>query len=63
MCQAAVRLISNALKEVENAEILLKVKGVVALFIHTMDVCDSSIPRHTVAKCTLVLGLFSSCPG
>lgn len=38
MCQAAIALISNALHEVENAEVLLKIKGVVALFIQTMDV-------------------------
>ena len=38
MCQSAVRLISVALKEVENAEMLLKIKGVIALFIQTMDV-------------------------
>ena len=38
MCQSAVRLISSALKEVENAEMLLKIKGVIALFIQTMDV-------------------------
>lgn len=38
MCQTAIALISNALHEVENAEVLLKIKGVIALFIQTMDV-------------------------
>lgn len=38
MCQVAIALISNALHEVENAEVLLKIKGVIALFIQTMDV-------------------------
>ncbi|MCJ1260229.1 hypothetical protein MMC22_000088 [Lobaria immixta] len=37
MCQTAISLISNALHEVENAEVLLKIKGVIALFIQTMD--------------------------
>lgn len=41
MCQGAIRLISNALHEVANAEALLKIKGVIALFIQTMDVCQS----------------------
>ncbi|KAJ9134487.1 Exocyst complex component SEC15 [Pleurostoma richardsiae] len=36
MCQSAIRLISRALNEVNNAEVLLKVKGVIALFIQTM---------------------------
>ena len=39
MCQSAVSLISNALHEVTNAEVLLKIKGHVALFIQTMEVC------------------------
>ena len=31
-------LISKALDSVDNAEVLLKIKGVIALFIQTMDV-------------------------
>ena len=38
MCQTAIMLISKALHEVTNAEILLKIKGHIALFIQTMDV-------------------------
>ena len=38
MCHTAINLISKALNTVDNAEILLKIKGVVALFIQTMDV-------------------------
>jgi len=38
MCQSAIMLISKALHEVTNAEVLLKIKGVIALFIQTMDV-------------------------
>lgn len=37
MCQTAITLISKSLREVSNAEILLKIKGVVALFIQTME--------------------------
>ena len=37
MCQRAIMLISKALREVSNAEMILKVKGVIALFIQTMD--------------------------
>lgn len=42
MCQGAIRLISSALHEVANAEALLKIKGVIALFIQTMGVSRSS---------------------
>lgn len=41
MCQRAITLISNALFEVTNAELLLKIKGVIALFIQTMSVKSS----------------------
>ena len=37
MCQQAIKLISHALQEVTNAELLLKIKGVIALFIQTME--------------------------
>lgn len=37
MCHSAIRLISRALNEVTNAEVLLKIKGVIALFIQTME--------------------------
>ena len=37
MCQTAITLITKALHEVNNAELLLKIKGVVALFIQTME--------------------------
>ncbi|OBT78490.1 hypothetical protein VF21_01008 [Pseudogymnoascus sp. 05NY08] len=37
MCQAAIGLISKALDDVDNAEVLLKIKGVIALFIQTLD--------------------------
>jgi hypothetical protein len=38
MCHTAMGLISKALDAVDNAEVLLKIKGVIALFIQTMDV-------------------------
>lgn len=41
MCQAAIHLISKALDDVDNAEVLLKVKGVIALFIQTLDVSST----------------------
>lgn len=37
MCQSAVTLISSALHNVDNDDKLLKIKGVIALFIQTMD--------------------------
>ncbi|PSS18698.1 hypothetical protein M430DRAFT_66697 [Amorphotheca resinae ATCC 22711] len=37
MCHTAISLISKALDAVDNAEVLLKIKGVIALFIQTMD--------------------------
>ncbi|MCJ1248322.1 hypothetical protein MMC30_005539 [Trapelia coarctata] len=37
MCQTAISLIAKALHEVNNAEMLLKIKGVIALFIQTME--------------------------
>lgn len=40
MCSAVIKLTSNALGEISNAETLLKIKGVIALFIQTMEVCD-----------------------
>jgi len=42
MCQSAIALISKALDTVDNAEVLLKIKVVIALFIQTMDVSTSS---------------------
>lgn len=41
MCQTAVNLISKALYEVDNAENLLKIKNLIALFMQTMNVCQS----------------------
>lgn len=37
MCQTAIALITKALNDVSNAEILLDIKGVIALFIQTME--------------------------
>lgn len=41
MCQTAINLISKALREVTNAEELLRRKGIVALFIQTMEVREN----------------------
>ncbi|KAG7007944.1 hypothetical protein G7Y79_00007g020690 [Physcia stellaris] len=40
MCQTAIMLIAKALHEVDNAEMLLRIKGAIALFIQTMDSWD-----------------------
>ncbi|CAG8959533.1 hypothetical protein HYFRA_00001434 [Hymenoscyphus fraxineus] len=37
MCGTAIKLITKALDQVDNAEVLLKIKGVIALFIQTME--------------------------
>lgn len=56
MCQAAISLISKALHEVDNAEMLLKIKGVIALFIQTMGVSKSSRVSGTTTD-SLVMAL------
>jgi hypothetical protein len=43
MCQAAITLTTKALSEVQDAQVLLKIKGFIALFVQTMEVsCQSS---------------------
>lgn len=39
LCTASMSLTSKALNDVTNAEVLLKVKGFIALFVQTMEVC------------------------
>ncbi|KAL2862969.1 Rab GTPase-binding exocyst subunit SEC15 [Aspergillus lucknowensis] len=43
MCQTAVSLISKALHEVDNAESLLKIKNLIALFMQTMNTWDFAV--------------------
>lgn len=43
MCQTAITLISKALHEVTNAEVLLKIKTMIALFIQTMESWSYSV--------------------
>jgi exocyst complex component 6 len=38
VCRAAIALTAKAMNDVDNAEVLLKIKGVIALFIQTMEV-------------------------
>lgn len=38
MCATAITLTSKALSEVTNAEVILKLKTMIALFIQTMEV-------------------------
>jgi hypothetical protein len=45
MCQGAVVLISKALHEVDNAESILNIKNLIALFMQTMNV-SISISTH-----------------
>lgn len=42
MCSTAIGLTSKALNDVTNAEVLLKIKGFIALFIQTMEVSLSA---------------------
>lgn len=61
MCQTAVSLISKALHEVDNAEGLLKIKNLIALFMQTMNasiaICQSY--RVSLTLSILDLGLSS----
>lgn len=41
-CQGAVGIISTALHEVDNAESILKIKNLIALFMQTMNVRGST---------------------
>jgi hypothetical protein len=38
MCTAAITITSKALTNIDNAEVLLKIKGFIAMFIQTMEV-------------------------
>jgi hypothetical protein len=53
MCHTAISLISKALNDVDNAEVLLKIKGVLALFIQTMDVSTEKKSIYAVAHSAL----------
>ncbi|KAK3369182.1 exocyst complex subunit Sec15-like protein [Lasiosphaeria ovina] len=53
MCQNAIRLISKSLSEVANAEVLLKIKLVIALFIQTMEGWGYSISMLNSFQLTL----------
>ena len=39
MCTAVVNLTAKGLSDVEDAEALIKIKTIIALFIQTMEVC------------------------
>ncbi|KAJ5302053.1 hypothetical protein PENANT_c008G08535 [Penicillium antarcticum] len=53
MCQAAVNLISKALPEVDNAEIIIDIKNLIALFMQTMNTWNFSV--HVFEDFTLKL--------
>jgi hypothetical protein len=44
MCQSTIKLISSQLHTVENDELLLKIKGRIALFMLTMEVRQYPVP-------------------
>jgi hypothetical protein len=54
LCQTAISLMSQALSAVDNAELLLKIKNLVSLFIQTM----SRLGFNTAAMSNFVLVLF-----
>jgi hypothetical protein len=58
MCHTAINLISKALSDVDNAEVLLKIKGVIALFIQTMDVGCPPLTSVPILKGGLGMGVF-----
>ncbi|KAK3340483.1 exocyst complex subunit Sec15-like protein [Neurospora tetraspora] len=53
MCQTAIRLISRSLTDVDNAELLLKIKGDIALFIQTMESWNYSVSMLNNFQLTL----------
>lgn len=44
MCQSAIKLITESLPTVESDELLLKIKGRIALFMLTMEVHAHALP-------------------
>lgn len=50
MCQTAIRVIAKSLQEVNDADLLVKIKMNIALFIETMEVCGS---LHLVSEYSL----------
>lgn len=61
MCQSAIKLITDSLPTVESDELLLKIKGRIALFMLTMEVrsslCPLSSPLTTYRKSATLLRL------
>lgn len=55
MCQTTIALVSTALPEVTNAELLLKIKGIIALFIQTMTV-RTLTPNASIVRKRLTYG-------
>jgi hypothetical protein len=47
MCQSTIALVSKALPTIDNDERLLKIKGVIALFVQTMGVSFTPRPSPT----------------
>lgn len=53
MCQSSITLITSSLDRVENDEKLLKIKGVIALFIQTMDSWSYAVDSLDTLQLTL----------
>jgi hydrogenase maturation factor HypF (carbamoyltransferase family) len=69
MCTAVINLTSKALSNIENAEALIKIKTIIALFIQTMEVRQTILmlgehPQFVTALLTYSgLGLSSNNAG
>lgn len=54
MCTAAINITTKSLKDIDNAEVLLKIKGFIAMFIQTMEVsmfpCKTKIRKRKKRK-------------
>jgi hypothetical protein len=48
MCSTAISLTSKALGDIHNAEVLVQIKAVFALFIQTMEVWITPPPRRKI---------------
>ena len=58
MCAAAINLTSKALNDVNNAEVLLKIKTFISLFIQTMEVSKSATILLATKLTVTGMGLF-----
>jgi len=57
MCQSAIKLITSQLHTVDNDDLLLKIKGRIALFMLTMEVSSSLDLVYALLMMCLEMGL------